>query len=193
MVISQIIGGLGNQMFQYAAGRALSLSLDRPFLLDLRGYETYNLHNGFELDNVFKAPVRIASVSDIQGLLGWRASRLSLKLLRQVKLSFLRGKNLAIEPHFNFWPDLRKVRASSFLIGYWQSEKYFKDYEQVIRSDFSFKEPLDVENIKIMTRIKTTNSIGLHVRRGDYVSVKKNSIKIIAGEKSTHKIIEVNQ
>jgi hypothetical protein len=49
-VISNIIGGLGNQMFQYAAGCSLSLDLEQPQRLDVSGFANYELHQGFELD-----------------------------------------------------------------------------------------------------------------------------------------------
>ena len=170
MVISQILGGLGNQMFQYAAGRALSLASGHPLFLDLRGFKSYKLHNGFEINNIFYAPVNSATEFDLHRLLGWRAYELSLRALRRAQSSLLRGKNLVIEPHFNYWRGLSEIRKPSYLMGYWQSEKYFTDYEDVIRSDFSFKQPLDCENIKISTYIQNSNSVSLHVRRGDYVT-----------------------
>ena len=56
MVISNIIGGLGNQMFQYTAGRALSLERDQPLRLDVSGFADYGLHQGFELQAGFRLP-----------------------------------------------------------------------------------------------------------------------------------------
>jgi len=170
MVISQILGGLGNQMFQYAAGRAASLALGCPLLLDLRGFRSYKLHNGFEIDRVFCAPINLVAEDDVRHLLGWRAYDLPLRILRRVESSLLRGKNLVIEPHFNYWGGFSKVKKPSYLMGYWQSEKYFADYEEVIRSDFSFKGSLESENLKISTHIQSSNSVSLHVRRGDYVT-----------------------
>lgn len=170
MVISQMLGGLGNQMFQYAAGRALSLATEQPLLLDLRSFKSYKLHNGFEINHAFNAPVNSAAEFDLHRLLGWRAYELPLRVLRRVESSLLRGKNLVIEPHFNYWGGFSKIRKPSYLTGYWQSEKYFTDYEDVIRSDFSFKRPLDSENRKISSHIQSYNSVSLHVRRGDYVT-----------------------
>ncbi len=60
MVISNIIGGLGNQMFQYAAGRALSLERSESLHLDVTGFNGYGLHQGFELSRVFMCPSEIA-------------------------------------------------------------------------------------------------------------------------------------
>ena len=157
-------------MFQYASGRALSLALGRIFLLDLRGFEKYELHNGFEIDRVFFAPVKTATEADVHKLLSWRAGKLICKLLKRVESRLLRGPNLAIEPHFNYWPGLREIGAPSYLMGYWQSEKYFNDFEENIRSDFSFKAALDGENLETSVRMRGCNSVSLHVRRGDYVT-----------------------
>ena len=55
-------------------------------------------------------------------------------------------------------------------MGYWQSEKYFNDFEENIRSDFSFKAALDGENLETSVRMRGCNSVSLHVRRGDYVT-----------------------
>ena len=157
-------------MFQYAAGRALSLSLGSHILLDVHGFRSYKLHNGFEIDRVFCAPINLVAEDEVRRLLGWRASELSLRVLWRMKSSILRGNNLVIEPHFNYWGDFSKVKRSSYLVGYWQSEKYFTDYEEVIRSDFTFKETLDRENLETSTNIQSSNSVSLHVRRGDYVT-----------------------
>ena len=66
MIISQIIGGLGNQMFQYAAGRAVSLEHREELLLDTSGFANYELHQGFELQRIFSCPITIASEMDLK-------------------------------------------------------------------------------------------------------------------------------
>ncbi len=57
-----------------------------------------------------------------------------------------------------------------YLDGYWQSERYFAHNSEAIRRDFTLREPLDVANMEILAKIKTVNSVSLHVRRGDYIS-----------------------
>lgn len=170
MVISQILGGLGNQMFQYAAGRAVAFRCQQPYRLDLTGFENYTLHQGFEIDRIFSAPVTLATDGDVRSGLGWRSGKLTLKVLRRVNSALLNGPNLAIEPHFNYWPGLSKMGPSCYLMGYWQSEKYFKDCDDLLRADFSFKLPLDGANLQASMRMQGEQSIGLHVRRGDYLT-----------------------
>jgi len=175
MVISQILGGLGNQMFQYAAGRALSLAVEQPFLLDLRGFTNYALHNGFELDRVFSAPVKVATAGDVRNMLGWRSSELVRKVFKRIKSPLLHGTRLAIEPHFNYWSGLRAGGTKRYLMGYWQSEMYFKDYAETLRSDFNFTIPLDETNQNIAQGIQHSNAVSLHVRRGDYITHTPNA------------------
>jgi len=170
MVISQILGGLGNQMFQYAVGRALSLAEEQPLLLDLRGFENYALHQGFELERVFGIQVKAATAGHVTKVLGWRAPDLVRKLLKRTQSSLLRGERLAIEPQFNYWDGLSAGGAPRYLMGYWQSESYFKDYAETIRSDFRFRMPLDSTSCEIEKRIMTCEAVSMHVRRGDYLA-----------------------
>lgn len=173
MVVSHILGGIGNQMFQYAAGRALSLANSQKLLLDLSDFSDYRLHHGFELSRVFNVIAERAEVSTMRQLLGWRANRLVKKVLRRPQFSGLRGKKFVVEPHFNYWSDFFNLNDDCYLFGYWQSERYFKLFESVIRRDFTFREPLAGRNSELALEIANTQSISLHVRRGDYVSDSK--------------------
>ncbi len=170
MVISRIIGGLGNQMFQYAAGRALALSKSAEFRLDLRDFTGYALHNGFELERVFSISARTASGADYRQVLGWRASHLVLRALRQKNLSFLRGSKIVVEPGFSYWPSVVNAPDDCYLQGYWQSEKYFSHIAPAIRADFSFKIAPDSRNQELASNISQCNAVSLHVRRGDYAA-----------------------
>ena len=173
MVISNILGGVGNQMFQYAAARSLSLTNNSELLVDLRGFSDYSLHNGYELNRVFNIDVKKANDKDVRQLLKWRASDSIMKVLRRPYFSFLRGREFIVEPHFNYWPEILNAPSDCYLHGYWQSELYFKSFEDIIRSDFSFRNTLDEKNLKLADEIKKVFSVSLHIRRGDYVSDKK--------------------
>jgi hypothetical protein len=170
MIISNIIGGLGNQMFQYAFGRARSLELGVQLKLCTANFKDYKLHQGFELARIFSAAFSMVSEEDFNRMLGWRRFPISQRVLARPLASFLRGKHLIIEPHFAFWPDSASVADDSFLMGYWQSEKYFSPYAQVIRKDFAFATHLSGSNLQLANRIEAVNSVSLHVRRGDYVT-----------------------
>lgn len=169
MVVSNILGGIGNQMFQYAAGRALASKLRVPLMLDVSGFQGYQLHNGFELSNVFEDTTPLANKSDLFALMGWQSNIIIRKILLRPQFSALRNRRFIVEPHFHYWPDFEKISASAYLTGYWQSERYFKSIESTIRNDFTFKLPMSAENKKIADKISQCNAISLHIRRGDYI------------------------
>jgi len=170
MVISQILGGLGNQMFQYAAARALSLSRTHPLLLDLAAFEGYRLHNGFELDRVFMIDSVVAKTADLLPVLGWRTLPLVRKVLKRRLFMPFRGANLAIEPAPNYWPRLLTMESPLYMMGYWQSERYFLDQHKSIRGDFRFRQALAGRNLAIAAEMAAKPSVSVHLRRGDYLS-----------------------
>jgi hypothetical protein len=175
MIVSQIIGGLGNQMFQYSIGRALSLTRGQLLELDITSFNDYELHQGFELFDVFNLPTSIATINSVKTVLSWRSYKLVRKVLAQPVAARLRGNQFIVEPHFHYWPEIHNVPLDCYLVGYWQTENYFMNVQSEIRKDFTFKSlPLD-RNAKLVEQITAVNSVSLHVRRGDYVSNPKAS------------------
>jgi Glycosyl transferase family 11 len=175
MVVSNIIGGLGNQMFQYAAGRALSLKLRVPLKLDTRDFSGYQLHQGFELNNLFNCRAEIATDTDLTNVLGWQSAKLVQRVLRRPQLKSFRHKNYIVEPQFNYWSGINQLEDYKYLYGYWQSEKYFIEFAQNIREDFTFKLPFSDQNAEIAEQISQVNAVSLHVRRGDYANNLKTT------------------
>ncbi len=175
MVVCQILGGLGNQMFQYAAARALALSRGETVLVDLSRFNNYSLHNGYELQKIFSIEALVADKNQIRATLGWRATRLAHRVLKRGIFSRFRGKHFAIEPHFNFWPSLNEMHSPTYLMGYWQSARYFDNYDSQIRKDFTFRLPMEGRNAELAIDMAGSQSISLHIRRGDYIKHKPTS------------------
>ena len=169
MITAHIIGGLGNQMFQYAAGRALAERLNQSLQLDISSFVRYELHNGFELDRIFKGEMHLATPIDIQRALGWRGLPVIKSLLMRPQFSMLRGCDLIVEPYLHYWAGFNQVSPNAYLMGYWQSENYFQFIEAIIRADFVFKQAMSNSNQLIADEIEQSNAVSLHVRRGDYV------------------------
>lgn len=168
MIVSRIVGGLGNQMFQYAAGRALSLERGKPLCLDISQFADYELHQGFELLRVFSCPIDIVCEAELRNILGWQRHPFVRRVLVWPSMVVFRRKGYVVEPHFHYWPGIENVPQDSFLSGYWQSEKYFQKYAAVIRADFTFKTQLTKKNAELAEKISHVNAVSLHVRRGDY-------------------------
>jgi len=176
----RVIGGLGNQMFQYAAGRALSLSKNTQLKLFTRDYTGYTLHSGFELDSIFKLNIQTVNDEELHAILGWRKYKLIRRILEKnlvssLGLGFLRGNKLVVEPHFSWWSGFLNLPSDCYIVGYWQSEKYFQHVSEVIKDDFKFKNPLDGLNAELADEITARHSVSLHVRRGDYITNSKTA------------------
>lgn len=175
MIICQIIGGLGNQMFQYAVGRALSLKLGHPLLLDVSAFESYGLHQGFELQRVFNSSAETSKDSEVQDVLGWQSSSMIRRAVSRQCMTTFRCKSFVVEPQFHYWSGINDLSEDCYLQGYWQSEKYFLDAALQIRGDFAFRLPINPKNSELATEISQVNAVSLHVRRGDYVNNPKTT------------------
>ncbi len=174
MIISNIIGGLGNQMFQYAAIKALSLRRDWKMKLYTGEFEGYKRHCGFELCRLFQLDDETAAKADVRKLLGVFASPLSQKLMTKLHVQMPLGKCLVVEPHYGFWSGLNDAPDGSYFRGYWQSPRYFEDKQAEIRSLFTFAPPLDGENKRCEEKMLSEASVSLHIRRGDYMKGWRN-------------------
>ena len=174
MIISQIIGGLGNQMFQYAAGRSLALRKGEDLKLDLSGFANYGLHQGFELARVFTCDAQAADATDIRTILKWQSPALVRRLLRRQNMQSFRRPNFVVEPYFSYWAGINDAPAACYLSGYWQSEKYFSNHAAQIRRDFRFGPAISDENEKVAEQIAASNAVSLHIRRGDYLKNPTN-------------------
>ena len=170
MIITNVIGGLGNQMFQYAFGRALSLRYRVPLRLDVSDFEAYRLR-GFQLKSIFPLAAEAATDGDRREVLGWRGYPAALRTLRRPRLERWRGSRLLVQdlskPAAHY---LSAASADCYLLGYWQSEAYFAEVADVIREDFRFTPALAGRNAEWAERIRRVVSASLHIRRGDYAS-----------------------
>jgi len=165
MFVVQLIGGLGNQMFQYALGRALSLKFGVPLKLDISAYRTYRLH-GYAL-SALRIVEDYASDEEVQMLrLAFEARPLVERLLRRI----MPRRRWVRERGFGFDATVLETSPPAYLEGYWQSERYFKSCVEVLRREFQLRAKLDIANSEMGKRMSECESVALHVRRGDYVS-----------------------
>ena len=161
MIISKINGGLGNQMFQYAIAKAIAIKHNKTFKLDITAYETYTLHNGYRL-NIFNIEENIATEKDVETLKG--KENIFNKILNKFNLL----KNVYTEKERTIFDKGVFLRDDIYLDGYWQNEKYFCDIRDEILKDFSLKENNTLKVKEYLEQINNTNSVSIHIRRGDY-------------------------
>ena len=189
MIVVKLMGGMGNQLFQYALGRSLSARNRAPFKMDISGYEHQPPEctpRQYDLDH-FNVQESFASQQEVEKLTGQgqspaagRVQRLLLRLIGG------RKKTYVTEPSFAFNPEILEAGSNVYLVGYWQTEKYFQDIVADIRREFTLKPEFSVDDKDIARRIKAANgrssggggdgaavaptAVSLHIRRGDYVS-----------------------
>lgn len=168
MIITKLIGGIGNQMFQYAAARRLSHIHHTNLKLDITSYESYKLRK-FELDK-FNISAQIATKKEIEKFIKIPQNifeKIVFNLIPSVKK---RSKYYYEEKFYHFDKDVLALPDNVYLSGYWQSEKYFKDIGDILLKEFTVKHSPDKRNQSILKQIESTNSVSIHVRRGDFVA-----------------------
>ncbi len=147
MIITRLIGGLGNQMFQYAAARRLAHVRQTQLKLDISGFHDYPLRS-YLLHHL-----------NIVAELATEQENNAMKALWHVR-----------ESHFQFDPEILNLGSDLYLDGYWQTTKYFADIEPLIRAEFMVKQLPGRRNRKLAGRIRACEAVAVHFRRGDYVT-----------------------
>ena len=165
MIIVKVTGGLGNQMFQYALYKSLKIKGNDVRLDQTSYYNVKKEHNGYELEKVFDIHPNNAKQSEID-----KFDENNINILRRIKRKLLGDTKFIYDTNeYVFNENLYKLK-NSYLNGYWQSINYFKDIESELREDFTFKNELDIKNLEILNEIENSNSVSVHIRRGDYMS-----------------------
>jgi len=162
-VVVGLSGGLGNQMFQYAAGRSLAVRLGVPLMLDLSWFA------GLPERQFALAPFRIEAVHRSQcSLLFPRYRALTSRLSRRW-LPRIMDVPVWREPHFHYSTEFAALSGPVYLEGYWQSERYFREIRSRLLREFALQEPLPPACAKLLEEIRGCDAICVHVRRGDYI------------------------
>ena len=163
-VIIRIKGGLGNQLFCYAAARRLALVNNAELVIDdVTGFKRDNQYcRKFVLDH-FHIPVRKATPAERlepferyrRGVKKWLSRRKSF-----MKRCYLEQEGLDFDERLLEM----KIEGTFYLDGYWQSEGYFKDVEQTIREDLRIISPTDDHNQRLAAEIRNSLAVAIHVR-----------------------------
>lgn len=175
MIRVLLSGGLGNQLFQYAAGRMLALKHGTGLMLDLSFVSSklqaaaLATYRRYEL-GVFDLPV---SISDnfFRGRFLYPLAKSEYLLRKTIN----KQRYVYIAEDASGWdPRVMEAPDQTFLEGFFQSEKYFEAVSDALRRDLVFKEPLMGRNAELADAMQSGNSVSLHIRRGDYARLKKN-------------------
>jgi len=172
MIVVQLTGGLGNQLFQYAIGRAMSIHSNEKLYLDVSMFNWDTLRSySLEPFSILADIAKNTEVEKIKRLKPSIKERIIAKLKNQsipyYKFSLIKEQSFEYDVNY---PSYRKKNV--YLVGYWQCERYFKDIRlnlinelSVSFANFSFQAKQFKAQIE-----NDMYSVSIHVRRGDYVS-----------------------
>lgn len=173
MYIASIVGGLGNQMFQYAMAKSMAIRKHSSLRLDLSAYKNKRYFNpeGYLLRKVFGVDSVEANYLDYLSTIG--INFFLLPLIRRGKLRDITSRIIFESRFFDY--DDKLINNShpegAYINGYWQTENYFNATEYQIRTLFQFKPSIISERAKFFeSKIRGCESVAVHVRRGDYIS-----------------------
>jgi hypothetical protein len=180
MITVHLMGGLGNQMFQYAAARRLALVHNTEVCLDLRWYERPQ-ENGyprpFELAQLAIPGPVIVDPNNFWG----RVVRLRYWAAVQLRQRRKRVPGVYFEPHYRFSPDILCLPNHTFIIGYFESERNFADAADQIRGEFQPRDGALVHRVKeaiASIRRPGRNLVSVHIRRGDLGLVAEGALLV---------------
>ena len=152
-------------MLQYAIGRNLALKNNTKLKLDALELERDKLRD-YELD-----------IFNISGNIASRFTRIIIQKLNHRIISRILGQCFLYinqQDHY-FNKDILEKKGNIILDGYWQSENYFKEIRKIIKKDFTIRYEPDKKNKSMIEKIKNSNSVCIHIRRGDFVYNKKTN------------------
>ncbi|MBN2652227.1 MAG: alpha-1,2-fucosyltransferase [Spirochaetales bacterium] len=163
MKIVKIIGGIGNQMFQYAFGEFLK-KYDDEIFFDINFFDNYKLHKGFEIEEAFSLKLKTVDYGDVKKYTSARKNFILNKLYK-----LLKNKNECVE----YVSDLKDddFHKKIYFNGYWQRFSYVGESRDRLIEAFKFN--VDDEKVsEYSKKMSGVNSISVHVRRGDYIGHK---------------------
>jgi hypothetical protein len=188
MIIVHLMGGLGNQMFEYAAGLALARRRRTVLKLDTSFYREHDVddrHYSLDCLNVSAQFATEDEVWKLNGQLG-RKQDLAQKILsalgqrRFADLLSVTGY-VHYQKHWGYYPEFYELPDNTWLHGNYQSEKFFAPVADLLRHQFTFRYPPTPAVEAMAERIKSGSSVGIHFRRGDYLG-QYNGIGVLSAE-----------
>ena len=166
MVVVSLFGGLGNQLFQYAAGRAVAIRRDTQLRLDVTAFEVYQLRRyGLSHFNIHE---EFAYTGPLARFFG-HARNPQVRRLRR-HLPYFWFRSVKEEQPYLFDHGIFEAGRNVLLYGFWQNLRYFKGIAELLRREFTVRTPPDAENLFIADTIRSVDAVSVHVRRADYVT-----------------------
>lgn len=198
MIRLNLMAGMGNQMFEYAYARALSLEyredlVINPYFMTLAGMGAGRKNYYNNVLKLLNIPTEVQMINKVQGYVQGIPDIAEFVLMRKYKSGQkLHGKEMFHQMNkkgkyytddcFTYYDSIKSKKNVKKVIGYYQSEKYFLKYRDIIRQELKVVKEPSAENKKLLEEIDNCNAVCVHIRRGDYVSNSKNAALVVCDE-----------
>lgn len=192
MIIVKLMGGLGNQLFQYAFGRSLAIKNNTDLYLDISYFNKKNEKDtprSFELQH-FNINAKIADNSILSKFINNKFD-LKNRLICSV-LSFNQYKKIK-EKHVDFDDSLNQKKGNLYFRGYFQDERYFANFKTIIAQELSYNKSIKKDYqiyLDAITQNKE-NAVAIHIRKTDFTNaVNKDKFDIVSDDYYLKKVEE---
>ncbi len=172
MIIVRLFGGLGNQMFQYAAARNLAhkynseLKINLDILLDRTAKSQSYVFRDYDL-SIFNIQENFASKHEVDKIIRRSRNDFFNRILNKI-FGYKRG--YVRESNFKYSESISRSGDNILLEGYWQTEKYFFDVREILKKEFTFKNTASENINNFIEKIRQVDSVCVNVRRGDFLT-----------------------
>lgn len=172
MIIIRIQAGLGNQLFQYASTRALSIHLKTNLKVDTSFYNDRQNKNAYRLDK-FNLPITVADRTECNRLKNPDNIPLFFRLLKRMGIKFsayYKKTHIFEKDVLRLLKSNHKPTNDYYVEGWLANEIYFKNYRDILLNEICSDQVLSNKNLSIQEKIKNSNSVAVHIRRGDFLT-----------------------
>ncbi len=206
MKITVMNGGLGNQLFQYAFYRCVCHWQKDECYIDDSCFFLNKEHNGYELERIFKLAPPLLSRYFTEEQWAYcleqiKSGRHLANLLEEMGFPFqvvaetpdLSYKGIpSLTPPNRYDPAILRLHGNIYYHGYWINGNWFNSVKDELLKELNFPKPVHPKNQQLLDLADETNSIGVHIRRGDFIKYNLilNPDYYIASVKSIREVVE---
>lgn len=161
-MIVRLSGGLGNQFFQYAFGRAYEEKTGEEVSFDTWSFYRDKLRN-YELDNYNIKKCKKRFLKRFFCNIVW-------ELKTHIGHTEWLEKFVKMECEAELFMTQIISTEDAYVVGFWQNEDYFSDYLKMIKSELIYNGPISGKQSEIIEKMRSEQSVAMHIRRTDYLS-----------------------
>ena len=183
MIVVELVGGLGNQLFQYAIGKNLALKNKTDLVVDTRFLMSRNIQSRNVTYRNYDLDIFTVNPSFVAPSITFRYGTSSSLLLRHAKRVFNKYINIGRLQYvsertpYQYESRIDKLTDNVYLSGYWQSTWYFRSIEQQLKAELQFADPIPDYASELADEIRRNqSSVCVHVRRSDFVNNRRHDI-----------------